>query len=346
MLSHKAFVHALEARVLWMGVGNDTKGEYNELGVLPLNHLAGMCQMHVVLGSGRTLVWLARWDVDAALGLVEARRLGGFGGVTPMLVEALAALNARPRDMSSVKRLMVGATAMPESVADALERRFGLPLLESYGMTESCAATHINPIHAARRQCAGVPFINVDARVLDLETGEELGPDQPGELVMHTPTLFLGYWNMPEATAAAFIEIDGKRFLRSGDIGYHDADGYFYITDRLKRMINASGFKVWPAEIESVLHGHPAVQEVCVISARDSRRGETVKAFVVLQQAARGTISEDALSDWCREKMAAYKVPRLVEFVDTLPRNATGKLQWMLLQAQQDARDDQHATKR
>ncbi|CAG2159312.1 AMP-binding protein [Cupriavidus numazuensis] len=343
MLSHKAFVHALEARVRWMGVGDDVKGEYNELGVLPLNHLAGMCQMHVVLGSGRTLVWLTRWDAEAALALVDRRRLGGFGGVTPMLMEALAVLERQPHDISSVKRLMVGATAMPDAVANALEQRFGLPLLESYGMTETCAATHINPLHAARRQCAGIPFINVDARVLDLESGEELGPGESGELVTHTPTLFLGYWNMSDATAAAFVEIDGKRFIRTGDIGHYDEDGYFYITDRLKRMINAAGFKIWPAEIESMLHGHPAVKEACIISARDPRRGETVKAFVVLRPGMQGTIAAEALIEWCRTQMAAYKVPRLVEFVEALPRNATGKLQWTEMQARQDALDRQQA---
>ncbi|MNY37012.1 Long-chain-fatty-acid--CoA ligase [compost metagenome] len=156
---------------------------------------------------------------------------------------------------------------------------------------------------------------------------------------MHTPTVFAGYWNNPEATAAVFIEIDGKRFFRSGDIGYYDQDGYFYITDRIKRMINASGLKVWPAEIEAALNGHPAVQEACVISARDERRGETVKAFVVLRPAARNTLSPEDVSTWARERLSAYKVPRLVEFVEDLPKTSTGKLLWRVLQDQQNERD-------
>src|SRR4029453_13009459 len=135
------------------------------------------------------------------------------------------------------------------------------------------------------------------------------------------------------------IEIDGKRFLRSGDIGYHDEDGYFYVTDRLKRIINASGLKVWPAEIESLLYGHPAVQEACVISARDPHRGETVKALVVLRASARGTVTPQELTQWSRERMSAYKVPRVVEFVDELPKTATGKILWRELQVRQDERD-------
>ncbi|MCY1538921.1 Long-chain-fatty-acid--CoA ligase [compost metagenome] len=184
-----------------------------------------------------------------------------------------------------------------------------------------------------------MPHINCDARVIDPDSGAELGPAHPGEIVIHAPTLFEGYWNQPEATAAATIEIDGKRFLRSGDIGHHDEDGYFYVTDRLKRMINAAGLKIWPAEIETSLYGHPAVQEACVISAFDARRGETVKAFVVLRPAARGTLAPEAVTEWARTRLSAYKVPRLVEFVEALPKTATGKILWREMQAQQDAND-------
>jgi len=156
---------------------------------------------------------------------------------------------------------------------------------------------------------------------------------------MHSPTQFDGYWNRPEATAAAFIEIEGQRFVRSGDVGHYDEDGYFYVTDRIKRMINASGLKVWPAEIESRLHGHAAVQEACVIAAHDAHRGETVKALVVLRESARGTLTPEALIEWARGCMAAYKVPRQIEFVDSLPRSPAGKLLWRIVQDQQNQRD-------
>ena len=153
-----------------------------------------------------------------------------------------------------------------------------------------------------------------------------------GEIVTHGPMVFKGYWGHPEATAAAFIELDGKRFFRTGDLGRRDEEGYFFITDRLKRMINASGFKVWPSEVELMLFKCPLVQEACVIAARDAYRGETVKAVVVLRAEARGRAQPEDVIAWAREHMAAYKVPRLVSFADALPKSGSGKVMWRLLQ--------------
>ena len=150
--------------------------------------------------------------------------------------------------------------------------------------------------------------------------------------------MFTGYWNDPEATAAAFIEIDGKRFFRTGDLGRCDEEGYFFIVDRLKRMINASGFKVWPAEVEVMMYAHPDIQEACVIGCVDAYRGETVKAIVVPKAASKGKVSAEDIIDWCKTHMAAYKYPRIVEFVDSLPKSATGKVMWRALQEQETAR--------
>jgi fatty-acyl-CoA synthase len=161
-----------------------------------------------------------------------------------------------------------------------------------------------------------------------------------GEIITHGPQVFRGYWKQARATAEAFIEHDGKRFFRTGDLGYYDEEGYFFITDRLKRMINCSGFKVWPAEVEAMLYAHPDIQEACVISARDAHRGETVKALVVLKASARGRTAPDAIVDWAHGKMAAYKAPRLVEFVDSLPRTATGKVFWRKLQEEENRRSE------
>ena len=147
-----------------------------------------------------------------------------------------------------------------------------------------------------------------------------------GEIVTQGPMLFKGYWGHPEATAAAFFELDGKRFFRTGDLGRMDEEGYFFITDRLKRMINASGFKVWPSEVELLLFKCPAVQEACVIAAKDAYRGETVKAVVVLRADARDSTTAEHIIAWAREHMAAYKVPRVVEILVELPFNATGKV--------------------
>ncbi len=339
MLTHRNFAHASGQRALWL----QERAEDAELVVLPLSHLAGMNIMNQGVLVGRTIVLLARWDAAAAVELIERMRISNWGAVSPMLAEVFSRPELSARDLSSLKRVYGGATAMPEALIRTLEQRLGLSFVESYGMTETCGASHINPPQAARRQCAGLPHINCDSRVIDPQTGAELGANQSGEIVSSGPTVMQGYWNKPEATAQTFIEIDGQRFMRTGDIGHHDEDGYFYVTDRLKRMINAAGLKVWPAEIESTLYGHPAVQEACVISARDARRGETVKAFVVLKPASRGGVAPEVITAWARERMAAYKVPRIVEFVETLPKTATGKLLWRELQEEQDRRDGERA---
>jgi fatty-acyl-CoA synthase len=149
--------------------------------------------------------------------------------------------------------------------------------------------------------------------------------------------VFLGYWNQPAETARSFVELDGKRFFRTGDLGHFDDEGYFFHTDRLKRMINAAGFKVWPAEVETLLFKHPAVQEACVIASPDERRGETVKALVVLRASHQGTTPAEIIA-WARGEMAAYKCPHSVEVVERLPKSASGKVLWRTLQEQERAR--------
>ena len=157
-----------------------------------------------------------------------------------------------------------------------------------------------------------------------------------GEIVTHGPMVFKGYWGHEDATKAAFIEIEGKPFFRTGDLGRRDEEGYFFLTDRLKRMINASGFKVWPSEVELLLFKCPLVQEACIIGTRDAYRGKTVKAVIVLRDAARGASEQDVI-DWARQHMAAYKVPKVVQFVDALPKSGSGKVMWRALQEREQA---------
>ena len=161
---------------------------------------------------------------------------------------------------------------------------------------------------------------------------KELPPGEVGEIISRGPMVFKGYWGHPEATRDAFVEFEGETFFRTGDLGRMDEEGYFFMTDRLKRMINASGYKIWPAEVEMLLYKHPAVQEACIIAARDAYRGETVKAVVVLRAEAKGKTAPEDITNWAREHMAAYKVPRFVEFVDSLPKSGAGKVMWRLLQ--------------
>jgi fatty-acyl-CoA synthase len=217
-------------------------------------------------------------------------------------------------------------------VSERLFELTGIRYIEGYGLTETMAPSHVNPRERPKLGCLGKPLPGVDARIIDPDTCEPLRDECPGELVVSGPQVFVGYWNDPEATRQAFVEIDGKRSFRTGDIARRDAEGYYFMTDRLKRMINASGMKVWPAEVEAVLYGHPAIQEACVIAAHDSYRGETVKALVSLKPDMRDRVSAGEIMAWCRERIAAYKAPRLVEFVEALPKSATGKVQWRMLQ--------------
>jgi fatty-acyl-CoA synthase len=302
-------------------------------------HVTGMqAGMNAPLHSGGTLVILSRWDRHCA-GLQIARaRVTNWSAITTMLVDFLSNPRLADYDLSSLEVLGGGGASMPEALAKKLEEVIGLPYVEGYGLSETMAPTHINPPQRPKRQCGGIPIYGTDARVVDIHDFHELQTHEVGEIIVHGPQVFRGYWNQPQATADAFVEHDGKRFFRTGDLGYYDEEGYFFITDRLKRMINCSGFKVWPAEVEAMLYAHPDIQEACVIAARDAHRGETVKALVVLKAAAREKVKPGDIADWAREKMAAYKAPRVVEFVESLPRTATGKVFWRKLQEEENRR--------
>jgi len=335
--THRSVMCTAAANAAWFGVTADAV----QLSVLPMFHVTGMQGgMNGPMLTGATVVLMSRWDRDACARLIERCGITTVTGITTMIVDFISNPRLGEYDLSSLLRIGGGGAAMPDAVARRLEALLGLPFVEGYGLTETMAPTHINPPHRPKRQCAGIPIFNTDARVLDVETGAEKGPGETGEIVVSGPQVFRGYWNRPEADAAVFLELDGKRFFRTGDLGHHDEEGYFFITDRLKRMINASGFKVWPAEVEAMLYAHPDISEACVIASRDAHRGETVKAVVVVKPPARDRLSApggaaalaDAIMAWSREKMAAYKVPRRIEFVESLPKTGTGKVFWRMLQ--------------
>jgi fatty-acyl-CoA synthase len=309
------------------------------LGVLPMFHLTGMqANMNTPIQLGATSVLMTRWDRDVAAELIQRQRVTSVTGITTMVVDFLANPSLSRYDLSSLVRIGGGGAAMPEAVAAKLQERIGLPFLEGYGLTETAAPSHSNPPHRPKRQCAGIPYFDTDSRVIDPVTLKELGPNEVGEIITHGPQVFQGYWKQPKATAEAFLEMEGKKFFRTGDLGYYDEEGYFFITDRLKRMINASGFKVWPAEVEAILYRHPDIQEACIIAARDPRRGETVKAVIVLAPGAAERTDAQAIIDWARGQMAPYKSPRIVEFVDTLPKSGAGKVLWRVLQEAENRR--------
>lgn len=307
--------------------------------VLPYFHVTGMQNsMNSPIYSGSTIVLLPRWDREIAAQMIRRYRITTMSTVPTMIVDLLSSPNAASFDLSSLRWLGGGGAAMPEAVAQKLQDLCGISFIEGYGLSETMAPSHINPPQRPKKQCLGIPLFNTESRVVNPDTLVELPPGEVGEIVTRGPQVFDGYWNNPDANATCFVEIDGQRFFRTGDLGRTDEDGYFFLVDRLKRMINTAGFKVWPAEVEAMLYSHPAIQEAVIIAGRDPRRGETVQAVVVLKPAARGKVDEAELTRWARDNMAAYKVPARFEFVDALPKSATGKIQWRTLQEQHDER--------
>jgi fatty-acyl-CoA synthase len=334
MLTHTNILATSTGGCVW---AEGATSETVTLGVLPMFHLTGMqANMNIPIQLGATCVLMTRWNRDTAAVLIQRHAVTSFTAITTMIVDFLANPILANYDLSSLRRVGGGGAAMPEAVAAKLETATGLAFIEGYGLTETAAPSHSNPPHRPKRQCAGIPFFNTDARVVDPDSRAECGQNQVGEIIVHGPQVFRGYWKQEKATAEAFIEHDGKRFFRTGDLGYYDEEGYFFITDRLKRMINASGFKVWPAEVEAMLYAHPDIQEACVIGTRDPHRGETVKAVVVLKPEVRTRLRAEDVIDWARGRMAAYKVPRVVQFAESLPKTGTGKIFWRKLQEEEN----------
>ncbi|MBI5604249.1 MAG: long-chain fatty acid--CoA ligase [Deltaproteobacteria bacterium] len=320
------------------GIWHNTSCEEVFLGVVPFFHVTGMqVLMNMPISIGAEIVVMTRWDRELALILMERYQVTNWINIPTMVIDLFASPNFKGDSLKSLRLIGGGGAAMPEAVAKRLFDLTGLSYIEGYGLTETAAPTHSNHDSRPKRQCLGIPICNTESLIVNPDTLEPLGPNQTGEIVSRGPQVFKGYWNNPQATRECFAGIGGKTFFLTGDLGYYDDEGYFFIVDRLKRMINASGFKVWPAEVESMMFAHPDIQEACVICSEDAHRGETVKAIVVLKETAKGKTTAQDIILWCKERMAAYKYPRLVEFAEALPKSGSGKVQWRLLQEQEKA---------
>jgi fatty-acyl-CoA synthase len=333
MHSHRTVMHTAVSMMAWFAMHADL----TLLAVAPFFHVTGMQgSMNGPLFMGCTIVMLSRWDRDTAARCVERYSVTSFTAVPTMIQDFYANPRLGQCDLSSIQRLSGGGAAMPAAIAHRLASA-GITYIEGYGLTETMSATHLNPPLHPKAQCLGVPIFGVEAKIIDPVRLTEVAPGEIGEIIIRGPQVMLGYWRRPADTADAFVTLEGKRFFRSGDMGRVDGDGFFFIVDRIKRMINASGFKVWPTEVEALLYEHPAVQEACIISSRDEYRGETVKAVIVLKPAFAGTIEPVAISDWARGVMSAYKVPRVVEFTEALPKSGSGKIMWRELQERENS---------
>ena len=329
MHPHSSVMHNAMCGAIWNNGSHENIG----LCVVPMFHITGLVTvMHCGMYLGATVVLMPRWDRDYAGSLISRHRVTHWTNIPTMVIDLLGSPKFDQYDLSSLVAIGGGGAAMPQAVAQRLWELYGLRYIEGYGLTETAAPSHSNPPDAPKQQCLGIPIIGVDARVINPETLQEVATGEQGEIIMRGPQIFNGYWRRPDATEQAFMQLDGERYFRSGDLGHVDEQGYFFITDRLKRMINASGFKVWPAEVEALMFRHPAIQEACIIASKDAYRGETVKAVVVLRESHRTQVTEEDILAWCRDNMAVYKAPRLVAFVDALPKSGSGKVMWRSLQ--------------
>jgi|FaiFalDrversion3_1042247.scaffolds.fasta_scaffold00124_3 long-chain acyl-CoA synthetase len=309
-------------------------GQERALAVIPFFHSYGMTAvMNYGIWSGVTVILIPRWDLKMVLEAIRKYRPTMFHGVPTMYMALLNHPGLSRGDLRSVRVCISGAMALPQEVQRRWEEATGGKLVEGYGLTEASPVTHCTPILGHRRPGSiGVPLPDTDARVVDPESGADLPPGEVGELVVRGPQVMRGYLNRPEETAVALRE----GWLFTGDMAWRDPDGFFYIVDRKKEMINVGGLKVYPREVEEVLYRHPAVQEAAAIPAPDPERGEVVKAFVVLRPGMQ--VSPEELIAHCRRELAPHKVPRRVEFRSELPKSLIGKVLRRVLAEEERAR--------
>jgi len=298
------------------------EGKERYLAVLPLFHVFGLT---VLLNQGiyraGTLILVPRFDLKMVLDAIRRKRPTVFPGAPTMYIGLLNYPDTQGGDLGSIRVCISGAAPLPREVQEKFETRSGGRLIEGYGLTEAAPVTHCNPLWGFRKSgTIGVPLPDTDARIVGPDSLEPLPPGEIGELAVKGPQVMAGYWQRPEETAAVLQ--DG--WLRTGDLGTMDEDGFFTIIDRIKDVILAGGFNVYPREVEEVLFEHPAVKVASVIGVPDEYRGETVKAFVVLKEGWQ--VSEMQLDKWCRDRLAAYKVPRQYEFRGDLPITMIGKV--------------------
>lgn len=292
------------------------------LSISPFFHVYGMTScMNVAIFAAATIICLPRFDVDKTIEMIEKHRPTFFPGVPTMYIALLHHPKASSLDMSCFKILNSGSAPMPAEVTKEFEKKTGAFIVEGFGLSETSPVTHRNPVFGPKKVGSiGIPLPNTDSKIIDLETGEELPPNEPGELIIKGPQVMLGYWQNEEETKQALR--DGWVF--TGDIAKMDEDGYFYIVGRKKDMIIAGGYNIYPVEVEEVIYQHPCVEEVCVFGVPDSYRGETVKAAIVLRQGMYCTETE--IIEWCQSRMARYKVPKIIEFRSSLPKTTVGKI--------------------
>lgn len=320
MLTHKNLVANTKMCHSWLYQTKD--GEEAVLGILPFFHVYGMTTVLILsIMTRNKMILLPKFDAEEALKTIDKMKPTLFPGAPTMYIGLLNHPDIEKYNLSSIKACLSGSAPLPVEVQEKFEAVTGGKLVEGYGLTETSPVTHANFIWEKRvAGSIGVPWPDTDAAIIKSGENEILPVGEIGEIAIKGPQVMKGYWNRPEDTAATFV--DG--WFLTGDLGYMDENGYFYVVDRKKDMIIAGGFNIYPREVEEVLYEHEAIQECVVAGIPDPYRGETVKAYIVLKEGK--TVTEKELNEYCRQNLAAYKVPRYYEFRTELPKTAVGKI--------------------
>ncbi|MGM0920936.1 MAG: AMP-binding protein [Bacillota bacterium] len=320
MLTHENLVANMSMCSSWMY--KCKRGEESVLGILPFFHVYGMTAvMNLSIMQGFKMILLPKFDATDTLKAIDKLKPTLFPGAPTIYIALLNHPDLKNYDLSSVESCISGSAPLPAEVQEKFERETGGKLVEGYGLSEASPVTHSNFLWSHRKKGSiGVPWPNTDSIILSFETGKQAEYNELGEIAVRGPQVMKGYWKKQEETDAVLR--DG--WLLTGDIGYMDEEGYFYIVDRKKDMIIAGGFNIYPREIEEVLYEHEKVQEVVVAGIPDPYRGETVKAYIVLKEGAVAT--EQEFEEFARKHLAAYKIPRIYEFRKELPKTAVGKI--------------------
>lgn len=321
MLTHFNLIVNTQMSKKWLYKCKD--GEETVLAILPFFHVYGMTSvMNLAVMMGNKMILMPKFEPEDVLKVIEKQRPTLFPGAPTIYIALLNHPNLRKYDLSSIEACISGSAPLPVEVQERFEEVTGGKLVEGYGLTETSPVTHSNLVWGDRVSGSiGVPWPDTDAKIYKMDGDEEAENGEIGEIVVKGPQVMRGYWNKPEETALVLSE-DG--WFRTGDMGYMDDAGYFYIVDRKKDMIIAGGYNIYPREVEEVLYEHSEIQEAVIVGVPDPYRGETVKAFIVKKQGS--DITEEELNEYCRKNMAAYKVPRLYEFRTELPKTAVGKI--------------------
>jgi long-chain acyl-CoA synthetase len=313
-----------QVTVMWPFI---EEGKEVVIAFLPFFHIYG--QVVLMLGGltqGHTIVLFTTPDLDEILAAVERYQASAFYGV-PTLYEYLKEYDKTDRvNWKRLKMIVCGADTLHESTIEGWARRTGTQILEGFGMTETTGVSHSSPYHRPKAGSFGVPIPNMRAAIIDVEGTDFMPVGEEGELILNGPNIMQGYWKRPESNKADFIEIDGQKWLRTGDLVRMDEEGYFFFFDRKRDLIKHKGYSVFARHVEEVLYKHPQVKAAGVVGVPDPKVGSVIKAYVVLQSDARGKISEEEILEFCKENMAHYKVPGIVEFRGELPKTDVGKI--------------------